>query len=421
MKMLKFIHTADIHLDSPLRGLEAHDDAPIAEIRGATRRAFDAMIDLAIDEAVAFILIAGDLYDGDWKDYNTGLYFAGRMGRLAKAGIKVFIISGNHDAASQITKAIPWPENVTVFSARQSQSIRLEEHGVVIHGQSYATRAITDNLVVQYPRSEPGLLNIGLLHTSLTGREGHEAYAPCTVGELQAKGYDYWALGHVHRREIVAIEPWIVFSGNIQGRHIREEGIKGITLVTVEDGSVVEVQECPLDVLRWALCRVDLSDSDSMEGVYDAVHQGFIRERDLADGRTLALRLVLTGSCPVHSQLLARTAELTAEIRGIAVGLGDIWLEQVRFATSRKTELDDFLGDDTPLAVLLKEVQRLELAGGSLLSWVPELAVLKSKLPAEIDSGDESFFQLSPQKLAELGSEVREMLIARLLLHGGNI
>jgi exonuclease SbcD len=120
--MFTFIHTADIHLDSPLRGLEVHDDAPVAEIRGATRRAFDALIDLAIDEAAAFIVIAGDLYDGDWKDYNTGLYFAGRMGRLARAGIRVFLVAGNHDAASQITKAIPWPDNVHVFSSRKPES-----------------------------------------------------------------------------------------------------------------------------------------------------------------------------------------------------------------------------------------------------------------------------------------------------------
>ncbi|MDK9709445.1 MAG: DNA repair exonuclease [Desulforhopalus sp.] len=421
MQSLKFIHTADIHLDSPLRGLEAHDDAPLAEIRGATRRAFEALIDLAIDEAVAFILIAGDLFDGDWKDYNTGLYFAGRMGRLAKAGIKVFIIAGNHDAASQITKTLPWPENVFVFQARQADSARLAELGIVIHGQSYATRAVTGNLVAQYPEREPGVFNIGLLHTSLTGREGHEAYAPCTVAELQGKGYDYWALGHVHRREIVASEPWIVFPGNLQGRHIKEEGSKGATLVRVEDGRVVEVQERPLDVLRWTLCRVDLSDCDSMEGVYLAVRQGFIRERDRADGRALALRLVLTGDCQVHGRLLARTAELTAEFRGIAVGLGDIWLEQVRFATRRKAELAEYLDGDSPLAVLLKEVQRLELGGGSLLSIVPELAVLKSKLPAEVGSDDDSFFQPSQEKLAELTNEVRELLIARLLLQGDGL
>jgi DNA repair protein SbcD/Mre11 len=418
--MHKFIHTADIHLDSPLRGLEAHDDAPVVEIRGATRRAFDALIDLAIDEAVVFILIAGDLYDGDWKDYNTGLYFAGRMGRLARAGIKVFIVSGNHDAASQITKAIPWPDNVRVFSSRKPESIKFEEIGVVIHGQSYSFRAVTDNLAVGYPRKEPGYVNIGLLHTSLTGRPGHEDYAPCTVAELQAKGYEYWALGHVHRREIIAEEPWIVFPGNIQGRHIREDGAKGVTVVTLQEGRVTEVQERSLDVLRWATCRVDLSECDSMENVYSAVRQGFIRERDLADGRILALRLVLVGSTSVHAALLARTAELTEEFRGIAAGLGELWLEQVRFQTNRKVHLEDILGDDTPLAGLLTTIHQLELDSDSLLSLVPELAVLKAKLPSEIDGEGEPFLESSPAKIAELHAEVRELLIAKLLHLGGS-
>lgn len=417
--MVKFIHTADIHLDSPLRGLEAHDDAPVAEIRGATRRAFDALIDLAIDEAVSFILIAGDLYDGDWKDYNTGLYFAGRMGRLAKAGINVFIVSGNHDAASQITRAMPLPDNVVVFSTKTPQSVKLEALGVAIHGQSYAFRAVTDNLVARYPHGEPGLVNIGMLHTSLTGRAGHEDYAPCGSADLKAKGYDYWALGHVHRREIVAEDPWIVFPGNPQGRHIKEDGAKSVTLVTIEDGRIAAVEERCLDVLRWRQCLVDLTECNGVEAVYDAVRQGFIRERGRAEGRILALRLVLTGRCSVHAALLARMDQWTEEFRGIAVGLGDIWLEQVRFQTRGKLPLEDILGDETPLAALLATIDALDLAEHSLFSLAPELAGLKSKLPPEIGYGDEPFLQPTPEILSELRYKIREMLIARLILHGG--
>ncbi|MEA3241599.1 MAG: DNA repair exonuclease, partial [Pseudomonadota bacterium] len=257
--MVKFIHTADIHLDSPLKGLEIHEDAPVEAIRGATRRAFENLISLAIEEDVDFVLIAGDLYDGDWRDYNTGLFFVRQMGKLDAAGIKVFIVSGNHDAASQITRAMPLPDNVTVFSAKKPQSVKLDELGVIIHGQSYSSRAMSENLGLNYPRQEPGFFNIGLLHTSLTGREGHDVYAPCTIDELKSRGYDYWALGHVHQREVVSTDPLIVFSGNIQGRHIKETGAKGVTLVRVEDGRIVEVEAVELDVLRWSICQVDLS------------------------------------------------------------------------------------------------------------------------------------------------------------------
>ena len=416
---MRFIHTADIHLDSPLQGLEVYEDAPVNEIRGATRRAFDNLIDLALAEDVDFVLIAGDLYDGDWKDYNTGLFFVTRMGRLEKKGIKVFIVSGNHDAASRITRTMPLPGNVTFFSSGKPQTVRLEDLGTVIHGQSYASRAVSENLASQYPLHDPSFFNIGLLHTSLTGREGHEDYAPCTADDLKSKGYDYWALGHVHKREIVSEDPWIIFPGNIQGRHIRETGIKGATLVTVEDGRVTDVQHRELDVLRWVVCRKDLSEYETIDSVYDAVRQSFEQERDQADGKTLALRLVLTGTCPVHTQLLDRTAQWTEEFRGIAAGLGDVWLEKVQIRTDRGVRLEEVAGRETPLAGLLQSVEKLQLDGDTLFELVPELAVLKRKLPPEIHSGEEPFLDASQDKIAELRIEVRELLIARLLRHGG--
>jgi DNA repair protein SbcD/Mre11 len=416
--MIKFIHTADIHLDSPLKGLEAYDEAPVEQIRGATRRAFDNLIELAIEEAVDFILIAGDLYDGDWKNFHTGLFFVARMGRLRKAGIKVFIVSGNHDAASQITKAMPLPDNVTFFSPQKPESITIDDLGVIIHGQSYPQRVVTENLAMQYPRRDSDYFNIGLLHTSLTGRPGHAEYAPCTQDDLKAKGYEYWALGHIHKREIVSEEPWIVFPGNVQGRHIKESGTKGATLVTVEDGRIIEVEARELDVLRWASCRVDLTGCETEDNVYDAVRQVLERELDLVEDMPLALRLILTGKIPLHVRLLDRTAQWTEGFRGLAVGLGDVWLEKVKFQTGRKVDFEDVLGEDTPITGLLRSIQRLELDGDALMDLAPELVVLKSKLPAEIHGGDESILDLSPNRIRQLCSEVRELLIAKLLEHG---
>ncbi len=417
--MFRFIHTADIHLDSPLKGLEAHEDAPVEEIRGATRRAFDNLIDLAIEEEVVFVLIAGDLYDGDWKDYNTGLYFAGRMGRLDKAGIKVFIVSGNHDAASNTTRAMPLPDNVTIFTHKKPEFIKLDGLGVIIHGQSYPTKVTTENLAAGYPQRDAEYFNIGLLHTSLTGRENHENYAPCSLDELKSKGYDYWALGHVHKREIVSEDPKVIFPGNIQGRKINESGSKGATLVTVEDARITDVEMRELDVLRWAVCEVDLSDCETPQSVYDAVRSAFEQEREKADNKTLALRLILTGQCPVHALLLDRTFQLTEEFRAIAESLGDVWLEKVKFKTTREVRLEELIGEDTPIAGLIESVQKLELDGDDLTSLVPELAALKTKLPAEIQSGDDPFLETSPEKMAELCTEVQEILISKLLQHGG--
>src|SRR3989339_81166 len=140
--MFTFLHAADIHLDSPLRGLEGYADAPVEQIRQATRRAFDNLIELAIEEQVAFVLLAGDLYDGEWKDYHTGLFFIDRLSRLRKEKIMVFLASGHHDAASQITKALRLPDNVHLFSTKHPETIILEELGVAVHGQGYHTRAL---------------------------------------------------------------------------------------------------------------------------------------------------------------------------------------------------------------------------------------------------------------------------------------
>ena len=416
--MFKFLHTADIHLDSPLKGLEVHEDAPVEEVRGATRRAFDNLIDLAIEEEVDFVLIAGDLYDGDWKDYNTGLFFAGRMGRLDKAGIKVLIVSGNHDAASQISKAMPLPDNVTLFSPKKPQSVTLDDLGVIIHGQSYSSRAVTENLALQYPQHDSNYFNIGLLHTSLTGREGHEDYAPCTLDELKSKGYDYWALGHVHKREIVSEDPRVIFPGNIQGRHVKETGAKGASLVTVEDGRVVEVEERELDVLRWAICQVDLSECETKDALYEQVRSAMEKEQEMAGGKTLALRLQLEGSCPLHAELHARSIQWTEELRGIAASLGDVWLEKVEFRTSRKTSLEEIIGEDTPLSGLLQAVEDLDFGEDALTTLVPDLAALKSKLPAELLDAD-SLLESQPEHLRELREEVKEFLIAKLIQHGG--
>jgi DNA repair exonuclease SbcCD nuclease subunit len=340
------------------------------------------------------------------------------MGRLSKAGIRVFIVSGNHDAASRTTRAMPLPDNVTLFSSDKPASVKLDDLGVMIHGQSYAHRAVSDNLALQYPQRDANCFNIGMLHTSLAGRRGHEDYAPCTRDDLASKGYDYWALGHVHRREVVSRDPWMVFPGNIQGRHIRERGAKGATVVTIEDGRVATVETRELDVLRWAICRVDLSGCGSSDSVYDAVRQAFEKELDLADGRTLALRLVLTGRSLVHGQLHRSTARWTEEFRGIAAAFGNLWLEKVNFQTRRPVNLADALSGDTPVAGLLRSIQQSALDGHTLLDLVPELAALNSKLPVEVYGGDHPFADSSSDKIAELHTQAKELLVAKLLGHG---
>ncbi|MFO7885605.1 MAG: DNA repair exonuclease [Desulfobacteraceae bacterium] len=412
--MLKFLHAADIHLDSPLKGLEAYEDAPVDEIRGATRKAFDNLISLAIEERVAFVLIAGDLFDGDWKDYNSGIFFANRMGKLAREGIKVFIVSGNHDAACPITKTMALPDNVTLFSRGKTQSVTLETQGVIIHGRSYPSRTVTDNLASSFPEHTPGYLNIGLLHTSLTGHTGHETYAPCTLDDLKSKGYDYWALGHVHQRKIISENPWIVFSGNIQGRHIRETGPKGAVLVHVKNDTIHRVEHRELDVLRWAICQTDVSRSATQDMILEQVRSSMEKKLESTKGKPLALRLELMGSSPCHNDLHSRFEHWTEAFHTIAAGLGQTWLEKVKISTRRKTGSKDVSGENAPFSDIIKAVENLNLNQGELTEMDLDIASLKGKLTSELIQ-ENPVFSGDQDALTELKDSVRELLISRLM------
>ena len=414
---MKFIHAADIHLDSALHGLERYEGAPVEEIRSATRRAFDNLIELAIDEQVAFVLLVGDLYDGDWKDYNTGLYFVERMGRLRDASIRVFIVAGNHDAASQITKHLRLPDNVTLFSTRKPERVVLDDLGVSICGQGFATRAVTDDISQDYPQGDPQLLNIGLLHTCLDGKPGHEPYAPCTVDGLRSKGYQYWALGHVHKREEVSRDPWIVFPGNIQGRHIREIGPKGCTLVTVDGGEIVEVAHRDLDVMRWSIRELDVSATETVDDIYEQVREGLQLALDAAEGRPVAVRLVLYGACSAHLKLHADRERWIQEYRALATGLGGagIWLEKVSIKTKPAISTDEVLERDDALSGLLRAIHDMELDSSVLDELADEMSVLRQKLPAELLAGNDPFDPTNPEFLKETLEDIKELLVNRLL------
>ncbi len=329
----RFLHAADLHLDSPLRGL-ARRGAAANAFRDASRRALENLVAAAMEQKVAFLIIAGDIYDGDWKDFTTGQFFVRQMGRLAQAGIRVFILRGNHDAASVITKDLPLPGNVHAFSVRTAETVRMDELGVALHGRGFANRHVPENIVLNYPPATPGHFNIGVLHTSLTGREGHEVYAPCTIADLARLDYDYWALGHVHQREVVNENPHVVFPGNMQGRHARETGPKGATLVEVADGRITALTALTLDAARFETLDIDLSGVEDMSGLYHMARAAFHAAVEGAEGRPLAARLHLHGTTPLHPHLLSHPLQLLEDMQALAAEAGvDVLVEKVVPAT----------------------------------------------------------------------------------------
>lgn len=415
--MVKFLHAADIHLDSPLKGLERYDGAPVEEIRGATRQALANLVRLAIDEKVDLVLIAGDLYDGDWRDHRTGLFFVSEAAKLRDAGIPVCLIAGNHDAQNRMTRSLRLPDNVFRFSTTQPETRTFEELGISVHGQGFATAACTENLARAYPRPVPGHFNIGLLHTAADGsNRSHSTYAQCCYDDLRGKQYDYWALGHIHQRGKVWNDPRIHFSGNIQGRHIREDGAKGCLLVAVDDRHEVRVRFEPLDVLRWERCEIDAAGAEDGHCVVERAVGRLETSVANSDGRPVAARVVVSGACRAHETLAADANQWANEIRAAAqsLGHGSVWVEKVQLETTLPSDADALTVDDGPLAELVDLIG--EIRGNDLLleKFQGELADLARRLPGELLSAEDSLRFDDRERLRLVLDQVKPLLLARL-------
>lgn len=419
--MFKFIHAADIHLDSPLRGLSRYESAPVDAIRDACRRAFKNLVDLAIEEKVAFVLLAGDLYDGDWKDYSTGIFLSRQMGRLNQHDIQVFCVAGNHDAANRMTKALDTPSNMKIFSAGKVETVKLEELPAAIHGRSFKTRHVDENLAARFCQAEKGVFNIGLLHTSLDGREGHANYAPCSVDDLISKGYQYWALGHIHKQEIVFENPFVVFPGCIQGRHIRESGPKGCVIVTVEDETVKDIEKIPLDVLRWTQIEIDLTDIEERRDVLEKVRETIEQEQTSAEDRPLAMRVKLIGATKLSDQLAAFPEKFEQQIKALGAEMaGDnLWIERVENKTQGKYDLETALADDNALGKLLKSIISTPDDVDQIDGLVDKIAELRQKVPPQAFGTDTILDLNNEQTIKRITKEAKKMLIGRMLSTGG--
>ncbi len=415
--MFKFIHAADLHLDSPLRGLSAYEGCPAEKLRAATRQAFEKLVELAVEESVAFVIISGDIFDGDWKDYNTGLFFCTQLSRLGKAGIPVYLLSGNHDAQSNITRTLKLPDNVRRFSTRQPETVRHDGLNVALHGQGFAQRAVDQNLAATYPDATPDHYNIGVLHTALDGREDHDPYAPCSLQDLESKGYDYWALGHVHAREVVSEDPWVVFPGNTQGRGIREPGAKGCEIVTVDDDQGTTIEHQSLDVVRWGHLTIATDVADSAYAVRDALSNAIADRIGAADGRTLALRVTINGQCAAHEEFRADPERWINEFRVTATDVSgeDVWIEKICFQTSTPRNLEELAGMDGPVGHLLSYMEEVCTDADVLDDLAGELKSLGDKLPRELCTGDEPLDLSDHDWLKEVVLATRGDLAQRLL------
>jgi exonuclease SbcD len=306
---------------------------------------------------------------------------------------------------------------VRELSAKKPESVLLEEIGIAVHGQGFGKRQVPEDLAARYPAPVAGLFNIGLLHTSLTGRPGHDPYAPTTLDVLRSKGYDYWALGHVHAREIVCEDPYVVFPGNLQGRHAREVGPKGASVLTIEAEGLRELRHEALDAVRWAVCEVEVSAAADGHDVIELVHAELSRHAAASGGRLLAARVVLRGQTRAHPELASEPERFRAQLEACALDVseGPVWLERVLLETqspaagARAGEREDAIGQ------LVQSLEALGRDPAELAALGAIFAELKRKLPREASEGDGALRLDDPEFFAALLPEVRELLLARLL------
>lgn len=388
-----FVHAADLHLDTPFKGV--HEVAPVVAetLREASLDAFDAIVDLALERDAAFLVVAGDVYDGAERGLRAQLRFRDGLARLADAGISSFVVHGNHDPVATGWSAIGrWPVGVTVFDTGSVSVVPVVHKGravATVQGISYATRATSENLALRFSRPDGPGLHVGLLHCNVQGAaQGYADYSPCTLDDLRRARLDYWALGHVHQQRILHRgtgpgDPWIVYAGNSQARSPRasERGPKGAVVVHVEHGRVTEVEPVACDRVRFDERECAIDGLEALDDLEDRLVSHAESALGDASGRSVVLRARLVGRGPLHSELArpAACADLLAHLRDAAGGTERFcWWDSLEDETAPEADRDsirargDFAADLLALAdEFCQDVERSAALGRELVDGVP--------------------------------------------------
>lgn len=425
MESFSFLHCADIHLDSPLQGLPIRDDANTNKharnVRDATRIAFQEMISKAINERVSFVILAGDVFDGSRIDTKTGFFFVEQLQKLKAANIHTYLVWGNHDAECLFAKKLALDnEYVHVFPSDEATSIQLDDlENVVIHGQSYPTRDVTENLASQYPDPHKGAFNIGVLHCNVGNVSEHESYAPCSLNQLKNHGYQYWALGHVHSHDVLSDSTggYVVYPGNLQGRHIRETGPKGAVIVHVENNIVRNLEFVDCSCVHWYQLTIQVNERfKTIDELMDLVAAEIVHVSEYPN--TQVVRITLQGSTSLHEELhytddIGEVNLLDALELRVRSEKSNVFVERVELRTqplhdnlldsideTELTELFRLLGDadiQSAAPELQKEIKKFRDA-------IPNEVLRNSQDPTLSLLREEDYVALLNQSAATLGT-----------------
>lgn len=381
MSTFRFIHAADLHLDSPFIGMSGFPLVVRDVLRQSTFLALNNLVKLAIEEKVDFVLICGDVYDLADRSLRAQIRFQKAMEKLDHAEISVYIVHGNHDPEDGRAAQLHWPNRVHFFSAQMVESYVVGTGDQIlarVHGISYLTSAVRENLARRFQAVGDGVFEIGMLHTNVDDVSTHANYAPCTKLDLISSGMHYWALGHVHTRQVLQLAPPLVYPGNIQGRSVRELGAKGCYLVEVSEQNQSTLHFHALDAVRWFQMSVPIEGMTTEQDLKNQLELVLDRVREDSDSRPVLIRLMLTGRGPIHSVLQKGSylAELIAELRDEEVVCAErgkhmqnppsfVWIASVQVETGMEIDFaslcqqKDFLGDLLRLSAPFMEDEAL--------------------------------------------------------------
>jgi len=417
---LIFVHTADLHLDSPFHGLSEINPQLSDVMTKATFAAYNNIIDTCIEKNADFLLISGDIYDSADKSLYAQLKFLEGLKRLSSAGIAAYIKHGNHDPLNGWSASLEWPDDVKVFSGDDVESVFVEKNGKVvatINGISYRTKNIQENLAKRFQQKEPGSpFTIGMLHCTVGSGEGHDPYAPCTLQDLKGSDYDYWALGHIHYPQVMATDPYIVYSGNPQGRDPGELGERGCMLVEVNKKGDTKVDFVPVDSVRWYIEEISVEELETEADLIGALEDKMDKLSEIADGRYVICRFRLQGRSQLKRLLIKEDFlnDIVQHLReNYDIGPGSVWIERLKDETSFPFERENLLSRDNFISDILSITDEICSDCGDLKELDEPLHDLfgKGKIRHILRSFDD-------EELVSIARNAEELLLNKLIPEG---
>jgi DNA repair protein SbcD/Mre11 len=418
MDAIKFIHCADLHIDTPFKGIGEINQDLKEILYNSTFKSFQNIVQVAIDNKVHGVLIAGDIYDGADKSLKAQLRFRSELQRLSDAGIQSFIVSGNHDPLDSWAASIEWPELVNFFEGDKVYNYPLIVEGETvadIYGISFPKRDVTDNLALQFKRKNKDILSIAILHTNIGENTGHKSYAPATTEDLKSRKFDYWALGHVHTRQILnERDPAILYPGNSQARSPREPGSKGCSLVTLEQDGACEIKHIPTDVVRYQSSVLDVSGIKTLDEIIDAVkNECDIIANDMEDRHSI-VRLKLRGRCAVNQEL-RKGDNLSDIIESIRDHYSDqeqiIWLEKIDLDTAGIYDVATLAAGNDFIADIISLYGELDNDEEGALEGIREAL----KPLTDSWSGSKHLDDFSDEEIIALANEARDWTLDQIV------